>query len=242
MNYPSICFNAIFRKYSMLPFDAHNSVSAQLLRLSRKSLLVILTATSLLFGTLSANATTILGMDIDQVVEQAEFVFEGKVIHSETRQDSSSGIVSSYVTFNIIDVVKGDYDADSIELKFMGGSFNGQIVQVSGLRIPQPGEQGIYFVESTSRDLINPLLGWSQGHFIIVEENGVRRISTVDMKPVTQLQTVSSIPAAIKKPLPLVEGNSDVAAGVMTQSSAIMIQRALTVDEFKSRIVEILED
>ena len=38
----------------------------------------------------------------------------------------------------------------------MGGVFNGQIVQVSGMRIPEMAEQGIYFVESMSRDLINP--------------------------------------------------------------------------------------
>lgn len=191
---------------------------------------------------MSANATTILGMDIDQVAQQAEFIFEGEVILSETRQDSGTGIISSYVTFSIWDVVKGDYDADSVELKFMGGVFNGQIVEVSGMRIPQLGEQGVYFVESLSRDLINPLLGWSQGHFIIVEENGVRRINTVDNKAVTEVESVSTIPSAIKKPQGVIEGNSGVAAGVMTESSPIMIERALTVDEFKIRIIDIIEN
>lgn len=191
---------------------------------------------------LPANGTTILGMDIDEVAQQAEFIFEGEVILSETRQDSGTGIISSYVTFAIRDVVKGDYDVDSVELKFMGGVFNGQIVEVSGLRIPQLGEQGIYFVESLSRDLINPLLGWSQGHFLIVEENGVRRVSTIDNKAVTEVESVSAIPAAIKKPQPLLEGNSDVAAGVMTESRGIMIERALTVEEFKLRIADIIEN
>lgn len=191
---------------------------------------------------LPANGTTILGMDIDEVAQQAEFIFEGEVILSETRQDSGTGIISSYVTFAIRDVVKGDYDVDSVELKFMGGVFNGQIVEVSGLRIPQLGEQGIYFVESLSRDLINPLLGWSQGHFLIVEENGVRRVSTIDNKAVTEVESVSAIPAAIKKPQPLLEGNSDVAAGVMTESREIMIERALTVEEFKLRIADIIEN
>lgn len=202
----------------------------------------LLTSSFLLIASMSANATTILGMDIDQVAQQAEFIFEGEVILSETRQDSGTGIISSYVTFSIWDVVKGDYDADSVELKFMGGVFNGQIVEVSGMRIPQPGEQGVYFVESISRDLINPLLGWSQGHFIIVEENGVRRISTADNKAVTDVESVSAIPLAIKKPQAVIEGDSDVAAGVMTESSPLMIERALTVDEFKLRIIDILEN
>lgn len=202
----------------------------------------LLASTFLLIVSMSANATTILGMDIDQVAQQAEFIFEGEVILSETRQDSGTGIISSYVTFSIWDVVKGDYDADSVELKFMGGVFNNQIVEVSGMRIPQLGEQGVYFVESLSRDLINPLLGWSQGHFIIVEENGVRRINTVDNKAVTEVESVSTIPSAIKKPQGVIEGNSGVAAGVMTESSPIMIERALTVDEFKIRIIDIIEN
>lgn len=188
------------------------------------------------------SATTILGMDIDKVVADAEFVFEGVVINSETRQDGNSGIISTYVTFQIDDVIKGDYSGGSVELKFMGGVFNGQIVEVSGMRIPQMSEQGIYFVESMSRDLINPLIGWSQGHFIIVDDNGVRRISTAGNEPVLEVQAVSAIPAAIKKPLALAEGSTDSAAGVMTDSSPLMIQRALTVEEFKSRITDLLDD
>lgn len=190
----------------------------------------------------SASATTILGMDIDKVAADAEFVFEGEVIYSETRQDGSSGIISTYVTFRIDDILKGEYSGDSVELKFMGGVFNGQVVEVSGMRIPKMSEQGIYFVESMSRDLINPLIGWSQGHFIIVDDNGVRRISTADEKPVLEVQAVSKIPRSIKRPLPLVEGDSDIAAGVMTETSPIMIQRALTVEEFKSRITDLIDN
>ena len=185
-------------------------------------------------------ATTILGMDIDQLTEGAEFIFEGEVILSETRQDNRSGIISTYITFNVVDVMKGDYAAASIELKFMGGAFNGRIVQVSGLKIPQLGEQGIYFVESTSRDLVNPLLGWSQGHFIIVDDDGERRISTADQKPVIEVRSVSGIPAAIKKPQALIQGGGDAAAGVTTESSLILIQRALSVDEFKARIQDLI--
>jgi len=190
----------------------------------------------------SLNGTTILGMDIDQVAQDAEFIFEGEVILWETRQQSGTGIISTYVTFNVIDVVKGEYAADSVELKFMGGVFNGQIVEVSGLIIPKLGEQGIYFVESIYRDLINPLLGWSQGHFIIVDDDGERRISTVDEKPVTEVQAVSSIPSTIKKPQTIIEGKGEVAAGIMTETSPLMINRALSVEEFKTRILEIIEN
>ena len=205
-----------------------------------KHLAAVLAGSLYLFAFSSASATTILGMDIDKVAADAEFVFEGSVIHSETRQDSSSGIINTYVTFLINDIIKGSYIGDSVELKFMGGVFNGQIVQVSGMRIPEMTEQGIYFVESMSRDLINPLIGWSQGHFIIVDDNGTRRVSTAGNQPVLDVEAVSSIPSSIKKPLSIAEGKTNIAAGVMTQTSSIMVERALTVEEFKSRIADLL--
>lgn len=209
----------------------------------RQLLACCLVCACLLMVTANVGATTILGIDIDELTADAELIFEGEVILTETREDSRSGIISTYVTFNVVDVMKGDYDAASIELKFMGGAFDGRIVQVSGLQIPQMGEQGIYFVESTSRDLINPLLGWSQGHFIIiVDDDGERRISTANEKPVTEVQGVSGIPLAIKKPQALIQGGGDAAAGVTTESSLILIRRALSVDEFKARIQDLMEN
>ena len=205
-----------------------------------KHLAAVLSGSLCLFALSSASATTILRMDIDKVAADAEFVFEGSVIDTETRQDSSSGIINTYVTFLINDIIKGSYIGDSVELKFMGGAFNGQIVQVSGMRIPEMAEQGIYFVESMSRDLINPLIGWSQGHFIIVDDDGTRRISTPGNQPVLDVEAVSSIPSSIKKPLSIVEGKTDIAAGVMTQTRSIVVERALTVEEFKSRITDLL--
>ncbi|NKB35116.1 MAG: hypothetical protein GKR91_18625 [Pseudomonadales bacterium] len=207
----------------------------------RKFTLYLLVVVSAVISSVSV-ATTILGMDIDKVANDAELVFEGEVLLREARQDSRSGIINTYVTFAIHDVVKGDFSADTIELKFAGGTFNGQIVEVSGLSIPKEGEQGIYFVESTSRDLLNPILGWSQGHFLIEEENGERRVSTVDRRPVTNIQPVASIPAAIKKPQVIIEGDGDVAAGVLVDSSALTIERALTVEEFKNRILDLVEN
>ena len=190
----------------------------------------------------SAFATTLIGMDIDQVARDAELIFEGRVINSETRQDSNSGIVSTYVTFAIADIIKGDYPSDTLELKFMGGEFNGEITAISGLTIPSLDEQGIYFVEALDRDLVNPLLGWSQGHFLISEDNGDRVVTTTDSKPVLDVQPVAAIPASIKKPQALIEGKNDVAAGVNVDQAALSANRGLSVDEFKSRIRALLNN
>lgn len=190
----------------------------------------------------TTSATTIRSMDIDAVARDAELIFEGEVIQHETLLDNGTGIINTFVTFEVRDVLKGDYQASQLELKFTGGTHDGQVVEVSGLKIPEPGEQGIYFVESTTRNLINPLLGWSQGHFLITEEGDERVVTTADSEPVIDVMPVSNIPATIKKPLGLIEGKGDSAAGVLTDSSPLRVEQALTVEDFKARILELIEN
>ena len=212
------------------------------LRLRRFKPVSFVAAISMSLSGFNLSATTILGMDIDEIANQAELIFEGEVLVRETRQNNNTGIINTYVTFQIYDIVKGEFNGDSIELKFMGGTFQEQTVHVSGLTIPSEGEHGIYFVESLNLDLINPLLGWSQGHFIIIDRDREARISTVDHKPVIQVESVVEIPISIKKPRAIIEGNNQVAAGIITEAGPSEIDRALTSDEFKIRIKQLLKN
>ncbi len=198
---------------------------------------------SILANSKSLFATTVLKMDIDQIVIKAELVFEGEVLLRESRREPNSGIINTYVTFSILDVIKGSYGANTIELKFAGGSIGNEVVKVNGLLIPVEGEQGIYFVESINRNLITPLIGWSQGHFIVQEENGRRIVYTVDNRPVTDIQSVSSIPPAIKKMSSVIKSDSDVAAGVLVgeNQEVITLEEPLLVEELKSRVLEMIK-
>jgi hypothetical protein len=132
----------------------------------------------------SAYGTTLISLSVNSLSEQAEFVFEGEVISVEAQRSGNRGLVNTYVTFRVIDILKGNAGATDIELKFLGGSLNGEVLEVNGSRLPRLGEHGIYFVESLSRNLINPLLGWSQGHYLIKTVAGIESMTTVDAKPI----------------------------------------------------------
>ncbi|MFK7862600.1 MAG: hypothetical protein AB8B95_00090 [Pseudohongiellaceae bacterium] len=200
------------------------------------SVLHILALAGTLTLALSAHGTTIIGMDIDEVAQQAEMIFEGEVIQSQALEDTNTGIINTYITFRIIDLIKGDTVGENLELKFAGGELNGEIVEVSGSTLPRLGENGIYFVESVSEDMLNPLLGWSQGHFLINTEQGQRRVHTVSNNPVTQVQSVSNIPRSIKAPAELIQDDEGIAAGVTVQPRARSTSEALSADEFKRQI------
>lgn len=191
-------------------------------------------------GISSSTATTILGMSIDEIANDAELVFQGQVIEHNV-QENSSGIIVTYVTFQISDVIKGSYPSPTLELKFTGGELAGQKIEVSGLRIPRVDEKGIYFIESINRDLVNPLFGWSQGHFLIVSDDAEQRVATLNLVPVTDLVPIGNIPPNVRRPRSLIDGDSAPASGVVTDAGPFQFQRALSVDEFKSRIRQMIE-
>lgn len=131
---------------------------------------VFLCCISFLFVSVSANASSVRQLEVSEMLEIAEFVFEGDVIASYVRWNSDKTLIMTYITFAISDVILGDYQKDMIELSFVGGVIGGQGMKAEGLRQPKVGEKGIYFIESISRQLVNPLVGWSQGHFLIKED------------------------------------------------------------------------
>ena len=133
-----------------------------------KAALALVSAAILLaaFAVSSAFGTTLLSLSVNNLSEQAELVFEGEVIAVEAQRSGSRGMVSTFVTFRVIDTLKGDAGAIDIELKFLSGTLNGEVLEVTVSRLPNLSERGVSFVESLSRDLIHPLLGWSQWHYL----------------------------------------------------------------------------
>ncbi len=203
-----------------------------------KTLVSVLMSYLLLVSPLGA--TTILGMNIDEVAQGAELIFEGEVVEHNVRENAA-GMLVTYVTFRIEELIKGEYDEPLLELKFTGGRLGRQIMEISGLRIPSPNEEGIYFVESVNRNLVNPLLGWSQGHYLIYEESGERRVSTVNDRPVTDVLSTQSVPVALRKPVSVIDGDTDPATGVVASSDSPDPDQALTTESFKAKIRALID-
>lgn len=187
-----------------------------------------------------AHGTTLEEMHFDALVDQAELVFEGLVIGRQSQQEGA-GEISTYVTFRILEVIKGDYPGETIELKFMGGEVNGQVMEVSGMRQPRNGERGIYFVESTTENLINPLLGWSQGHFLVDQDSAGLQVLTPAGDPVLEVLSAAGVPAAIRRPPDLLDGAGITASGVVVDDRPGIRSRGLDPQKFKSRIRELMQ-
>ncbi len=179
-------------------------------------------------------ASTVKQADLAEITGDAQLIFEGRVIGTRIEQAPGSRAIHTWVRFEVLDVIKGGYDQPVIELSFLGGTRGDLTVRVSDMRIPAMGEHGIYFVEDTGRRLVNPLVGWAQGHFLVQYDRTLKRhmITTLDGRP------VKDIDLSVRRPH-FAEISHGVAHGVITTDR---VSRDL-IDPagFKSRIREMAE-
>jgi hypothetical protein len=161
--------------------------SARLTICRNASLAVLLCATILALKPLPCVASSILQLSFDQLVTDSQLIFSGEVIESQAQWDERGSRIDTLVTFKVEEIIKGDHESTEITLSFAGGEIGQVREQVEGMVYPKTGEEGIYFVESTEQVLVNPLVGWRQGHFRRVNIDGVERIFAVDGRAVKSI-------------------------------------------------------
>jgi hypothetical protein len=186
-------------------------------------------AICLLPGLLSASS--IKRADMAEITRDAQLVFEGRVIGTRVEQAPGERSIHTWVRFEVLDIIKGSYDKPDIELSFLGGTRGDLTVRVSDMQIPRMGEHGIYFVEDTGRRLVNPLIGWSQGHFLVKYDNRLKRQTITTLNG----QTVRDIDTGARRSS-LAELSHGVAYGVITEETPH--RQSIDPDGFKSLIRE----
>ena len=175
------------------------------------------------------NASSVREVSLNEMLQQSQFVFEGTVTAIEARENSQKRI-HTYVTFEIKDIIKGEYHSNVITLSFLGGTVGDVTMAVSDMRLPQEGEHGIYFVESLERLQVHPLYGWSQGHFIVERDvTGSERIMTNRRLPITAVMDTMQD----EQMTPGKESKQALSKGVVRDFVVAQDKKGLTVDEFK---------
>lgn len=181
----------------------------------------------------SSLASSILEVDISQLVNSSESVFEGEVV-SINPEMSVDGNIYTYVDFLVLDTLSGALNVgETITLRFTGGTANGLTLNM-GSTIPSVGEHGVYFIESNKAQLINPLYGWSQGHYRVQVNGNV--VAGND-------QVVVNIDNNLKTSHSKVNLSNGLARGVITlpekQLNKAPLSPPITLDQFKSHIKDI---
>lgn len=192
---------------------------------------IIVTFAILCLNSRPAIATSVLAQNLDQVFHGSIVVFEGEVVGRDLQLDPASRLPVTVVSLRVLEVIKGAHPGRFVELRYLGGNTGDVHIRVDGSMLPAVGERGIYFVESLTGKRVNPLAGWSQGHYRVrTDANGVNRVLTEEGQPVTTIRPVPSASAP---------GLSSGAAQGLVVDPAGHTTEAITVDAFKRRLREI---
>ncbi|GAB6192072.1 hypothetical protein [Desulfocastanea catecholica] len=182
------------------------------------------------------NAATVREVTMTEMLQMCQLVFEGKVISIEAKEDDRNRI-HTFVTFKLQEIIKGEHPNSTITLSFLGGTVGDVTMMVGDMKFPEVGEHGIYFVESMRRPQVNPLYGWSQGHFLVeTDETGTERVLTRSRQPVTEVRSNTEI-TATQVPTGLSTG---VARGLTLGQE--QRNKGLTLVEFKKVLHERLSE
>lgn len=185
------------------------------------------------------HATSVLQVDMEQLLNDAAVIFEGEVIASEAKWNDDNTYVSTWVTFRVDDVLKGELPAATITQSFAGGTVGDTTLEVSDMVYPQVGETGIYFIENPERQQVNPIVGWSQGHFKVKKDKqGKERMLTESDDPIQAIEDASPPNSKGKNAqgtsdLPLSQG---VARGLRVGKSQDALDTAIDKRDFKNAL------
>ncbi len=178
---------------------------------------------------------SVKAVSIEEILANSALIIEGQVVASESRPVEGTRLIQTCVWIEIAEIIKGRYPAGSLELCFLGGTLDDVTMRVAGMRDPELGETGIYFVESLDRLQVHPLYGGPQGHFLVVHDPATdeERVLTSDERPVVGVISSSGW---------VTSGLSIGAARGVLTADPPGISNAMTKDDFKQSLRAILDE
>jgi len=154
-----------------------------------KTLRPLLAAISLFVAVCGAQATTVIAPTFDELVREAELIFQGTVTNVESQWTGEGGQrhIVSYITIQVEDALKGTPGA-SYTIRMLGGTVGDETMEVSDSPKFKVGDREILFVENNGRQFI-PLVGIMYGRYRVQkdEQTGADVVLNNQGKPVGDL-------------------------------------------------------
>ncbi len=148
----------------------------------------LLCVTSVIALNATARATTVIPPSFDQLVSQAEFIFQGTVtnVRSQWTGEGANRHIESYVTIRVEENLKGT-PGESYVMRMYGGTVGEDSMGISDAPVFNVGDHDILFVENNGTQAI-PLVGIMHGRFKIQRDSsGTEIVTKNEGQPVKQV-------------------------------------------------------
>jgi hypothetical protein len=125
-----------------------------------------------------SNATTVIPPSFDELVNQAQVIFQGEVtnVQCEWAGEGAQRHIVSYVTFHVADALKGSVGS-SYTIRMLGGTVDGETMGVADAPTFKVGDKEVLFVENNGSQFV-PLVGIMHGRFHLQAAANGREIVT----------------------------------------------------------------
>lgn len=142
-----------------------------------RSLLLVLCAGLAVTG---LRATTVIPPTFDQLVAEAEFIFQGTVTATAPQWvgEGNERHIVTYVTFKVEDPIKGTL-GDSYTIRMFGGTVDGHTMEATDTPRFKVGDRDILFVEHNGTQFV-PLVGIMHGRFRVQDQGDGRETISKD--------------------------------------------------------------
>lgn len=151
----------------------------------------------LVAGLQTARATTVIPPSFDQLVGQAEFIFQGSVtdVRSQWVGEGAQRQIVSYVTFKVEDSLKGN-PGESYVMRMYGGTVGEDSMGISDAPTFKVGDRDVLFVENNGTQVI-PLVGLMYGRFHVErDQSGQEVVTRNEGEPLKNVAQIGRDPEA----------------------------------------------
>jgi len=145
---------------------------------------LLTTLAALLVGSVSLNATTVIPPTFEQLVDQAQEIFQGSVTKVDSQWIGEGGDrhIVSYITFEVKDALKGA-PGKTYTMRAFGGTIDGETMMIGDGPKFEVGDEDILFVENNGTQVV-PLVGLMHGQFHVRrDQSGKAMVTTNEDKP-----------------------------------------------------------
>src|SRR5213082_1844335 len=135
----------------------------------------LLPLTLIAIGFVRVSATIVVPPTFEQLVQQAELIFQGTVtdVRSVWEGEGAQRHINTYVTFQIGENMKGNAGS-SYTIRILGGTVGDETMEVTDTPKFKMGDRDILFVEHNNEQFV-PLVGITHGRFHVQRDEQTGR-------------------------------------------------------------------
>lgn len=150
---------------------------------------------ALMFG-VPAQAASVVPLYLDEIVDQSAVAFQGTCTGNRSERDPHTGMVVTYTTFEVHDVLKGEIGS-VYTVKQMGGVLpsEGLGFKMEGVPTFEEGRGYVVFFAGVSRLGFSSPIGLSQGRFSVIADRDRHQVTNGrDFKELTARMGPQALP------------------------------------------------